>query len=189
MNEKILKTKSNGFAALFFIVLMIIVAIASFISSIAFLKNEALTVVGVLLSIFLFIGSVISFGGLKVVKPQEAIVLTLFGDYTGPIKEPGFYFVNPFSVAVNPASKTKLGQSGDVDRQNTSISINNSGIEANLDVIKTADYIIDMGPEGGSGGGLVIATGTPEEVAKDKNSHTGRYLKRALEAAVSHKKK
>ena len=62
-------------------------------------------------------------------------------------------------------------------------------IEHNLDVIKTADYIIDMGPEGGSGGGLVIATGTPEEVAKDKNSHTGRYLKRALEAAASHKKK
>ena len=136
MNEKILKTKSNGFAALFFIVLMIIVAIASFISSIAFLKNEALAVVGVLFSIFLFIGSIISFGGLKVVKPQEAIVLTLFGDYTGTIKEPGFYFVNPFSVAVNPASKTKLGQSGDVDRQNTSISINNSGIEANLDAFK-----------------------------------------------------
>ena len=62
-------------------------------------------------------------------------------------------------------------------------------IEHNLDVIKTADYIIDMGPEGGSGGGLVIATGTPDEVAKDKNSHTGRYLKRALEAAASHKKK
>lgn len=62
-------------------------------------------------------------------------------------------------------------------------------IEHNLDVIKTADYIIDMGPEGGSGGGLVIATGTPEEVAKDKDSHTGRYLKRALEAAASHKKK
>ena len=99
MNEKILKTKSNGFAALFFIVLMIIVAIASFISSIAFLKNEALTVVGVLLSIFLFIASIISFGGLKVVKPQEAIVLTLFGDYTGTIKEPGFYFVNPLVKA------------------------------------------------------------------------------------------
>ncbi len=62
-------------------------------------------------------------------------------------------------------------------------------IEHNLDVIKTADYIIDMGPEGGSGGGLLIATGTPEEVAKDKNSHTERYLKTsALEAAASHKK-
>ena len=133
MNEKILKTKSNGFAALFFIVLMMIFAVASFISSIAFLKNEALTVVGVLLSIFLFIASIISFGGLKVVKPQEAIVLTLFGNYTGTIKEPGFYFVNPFSVAVNPAAKTKLGQSGDVDRKNTPISVGNSRPEANLD--------------------------------------------------------
>ena len=121
MNEKILKTKSNGFAALFFIVLMIIFAIAGFISSITFLKNEALTVVGVLLSIFLFIASIISFGGLKVVKPQEAIVLTLFGEYTGSIKEPGFYFVNPFSVAVNPASKTKLGQRKTLEKVRSSM--------------------------------------------------------------------
>ena len=49
-------------------------------------------------------------------------------------------------------------------------------IEHNLDVIKTADYIIDMGPEGGSGGGTVIATGTPEEVAANPVSYTGSYL-------------
>ena len=49
-------------------------------------------------------------------------------------------------------------------------------IEHNLDVIKTADYIIDMGPEGGSGGGTVIATGTPEDVAANSVSYTGRYL-------------
>ena len=53
-------------------------------------------------------------------------------------------------------------------------------IEHNLDVIKTADYIIDMGPEGGSGGGLVIATGTPEEVAQVEGSFTGQYLKKVL---------
>jgi len=53
-------------------------------------------------------------------------------------------------------------------------------IEHNLDVIKTADYIIDMGPEGGDGGGKVIATGTPEEVAKTKGSYTGLYLKKYL---------
>lgn len=53
-------------------------------------------------------------------------------------------------------------------------------IEHNLDVIKTADYIIDMGPEGGIGGGEVIATGTPEEVAEIKESYTGQYLKRLL---------
>ena len=50
-------------------------------------------------------------------------------------------------------------------------------IEHNLDVIKTADHIIDMGPEGGDHGGTVIAQGTPEEVAKKRTSHTGRYLK------------
>jgi excinuclease ABC subunit A len=53
-------------------------------------------------------------------------------------------------------------------------------IEHNLDVIKTADWIIDLGPEGGDGGGRVIAEGVPEEVAKNKASHTGRYLKQVL---------
>ena len=55
-------------------------------------------------------------------------------------------------------------------------------IEHNLDVIKTADWIVDLGPEGGSGGGQIIAEGTPEQVARTKVSHTGRYLKRMLKA-------
>lgn len=54
-------------------------------------------------------------------------------------------------------------------------------IEHNLDVIKTADYLIDLGPEGGSGGGTIIGTGTPEELAKNEQSYTGRYLKPILE--------
>ena len=58
-------------------------------------------------------------------------------------------------------------------------------IEHNLDVIKTADWIIDLGPEGGAGGGEVIAVGTPEDVAKDAASHTGIFLKSALEAAFA----
>ena len=53
-------------------------------------------------------------------------------------------------------------------------------IEHNLDVIKTADYIIDMGPEGGDGGGTVIAQGTPEEVAQIPESYTGQYVKKYL---------
>jgi excinuclease ABC subunit A len=53
-------------------------------------------------------------------------------------------------------------------------------IEHNLDVIKTADWLVDLGPEGGSGGGEIIATGTPEQVAKIKKSHTGRFLKETL---------
>lgn len=53
-------------------------------------------------------------------------------------------------------------------------------IEHNLDVIKVADYIIDLGPEGGSGGGAVVALGTPEEICKVKESYTGEFLKEML---------
>ena len=62
-------------------------------------------------------------------------------------------------------------------------------IEHNLDVIKTADYIIDMGPEGGEGGGTVIAQGTPEEIAGNKKSYTGVYVKKMLEKAEEHDSK
>lgn len=62
-----------------------------------------------------------------------------------------------------------------VDRGNTVVVI-----EHNLDVIKTADHIIDLGPEGGSGGGTIVATGRPEEVVKNKKSYTGKYLKKVL---------
>ena len=54
-------------------------------------------------------------------------------------------------------------------------------IEHNLDVIKTADYIVDLGPEGGNGGGTIVATGTPEAVIKVEASYTGRYMKPILE--------
>ena len=53
-------------------------------------------------------------------------------------------------------------------------------IEHNLDVIKTADWIVDLGPEGGDGGGRIIASGSPEEVAKVKGSYTGKYLRATL---------
>ena len=72
------------------------------------------------LGILWVVFGVIPFLGLKVIKPQEALVLTLFGEYIGTLKEPGFYYVHPFSVAVNPAAKTRLGQSGDVDSSPTS---------------------------------------------------------------------
>ena len=54
-------------------------------------------------------------------------------------------------------------------------------IEHNLDLIKTADHIIDLGPEGGDNGGTIVATGTPEEVAKIESSYTGQYLKKVLD--------
>ena len=67
------------------------------------------------LSALYFMFGFILFRGLKVLGPQEALVLTLFGKYTGSLKDAGFYFVNPFSTAVNPAAGTRLRQSGDVD--------------------------------------------------------------------------
>jgi excinuclease ABC subunit A len=62
-------------------------------------------------------------------------------------------------------------------------------IEHNLDVIKTADWIVDLGPEGGDGGGTVVATGTPETVAADKHSYTGRYLAPLLSRPPQGKRK
>ncbi len=53
-------------------------------------------------------------------------------------------------------------------------------IEHNLDVVKTADYVIDLGPEGGDGGGSVVASGTPEDICKAQASYTGAYLKKAM---------
>jgi excinuclease ABC subunit A len=65
------------------------------------------------------------------------------------------------------------------DRGNTIIII-----EHNLEVIKTADYVIDLGPEGGDKGGYVVACGTPEEIIQNQNSYTGQYLKSLLEKQV-----
>ena len=70
--------------------------------------------------------------------------------------------------------------SGLVDQGNTVIVI-----EHNLDVIKTADWLIDLGPEGGSGGGEVVAEGTPEDVARNESSHTGRYVAALLQPALA----
>ena len=71
-----------------------------------------------------------------------------------------------------------------VDQGNTVVVI-----EHNLEVIKTADWIIDLGPEGGDGGGRIVATGTPEQIAAAKGSYTGQYLRPYLERSAGEKKK
>jgi excinuclease ABC subunit A len=62
-------------------------------------------------------------------------------------------------------------------------------IEHNLDLVKSCDYLIDFGPEGGAGGGKVMAAGTPEELAENEKSHTGRYLAKALRRSKAAAKK
>ena len=109
MTEKLINSKPNGVFALILIELTLVLGVFILIMG-AGSENIFGIIIGLLLSLI----AGLAHAGLKVVKPQEALVLTLFGNYTGTIKEPGFYFVNPFSVAVNPANHTRLGQSGDV---------------------------------------------------------------------------
>ena len=126
MNEKILSTKKNGMGMLLLFSFLYMIAIAGCIFSaisMGFSVTAPAIIVLIISIIWLSIGW-FPFLGLKVLKPQEALVLTLFGNYVGTLKEAGFYFVNPFCTSVNPASKTKLSQSGDVD--------NNAKKNANL---------------------------------------------------------
>lgn len=119
MQEKVLKAR-NGMLSLFLILLMYLLAIAVFIFAGKMLEDgNDLGLIFIFLAILLIVAASISFAGLKVIKPQEALVLTLFGKYLGSLKEAGFYHVNPFSSAINPAAKTKLGQSGDVRTKST----------------------------------------------------------------------
>ena len=114
MEEKILQTKKNGMAMLLLTLLGYVVAIAAFIYGIV-QDSTVLGVVLIVASIVYAIIGIFLFCGLRVLKPQEALVLTLFGDYIGTLKGQGFYWVNPFCTAVNPAAGTKLSQSGDVN--------------------------------------------------------------------------
>ncbi|MBR0173149.1 MAG: SPFH domain-containing protein [Lachnospiraceae bacterium] len=122
MTEKILNGKKNGFAMLIVTLLICLAAIAAFVASILWMRSlEAHGrsvlpgVITLILSIILFVADLFLFGGLKVLRPQEGLVLTLFGNYYGTLKGEGFYYVNPFCTAINPAAGTKLRQSGDVD--------------------------------------------------------------------------
>ena len=132
MEEKILSGKKNGMSVLFFSILAYLVCIAGLVFSIIFEIYPLTTVCG----IYLLIGWIFWLG-LKVLKPQEALVLTLFGKYIGTLKGEGFYYVNPFCEAVNPAAKTKLNQSGDVDggAAKTNLVLSASGVPVSTEVV------------------------------------------------------
>ena len=116
MEEKILNARKNGMAVLLLTLLGYAASIALFVCGVLLLEDDRL-LLGIpllILSIGYWIAGIFLFCGLKVLKPQEALVLTLFGDYVGTLKGQGFYWVNPFCAAVNPAAGTRLSQSGDV---------------------------------------------------------------------------
>lgn len=114
MTEKILSTKKNGMSVLILTTLGILAGVALFIASVSVMEGPV-AIIAMIIGILIFSLGWIPYCGLKVLKPQEALVLTLFGKYIGTLKGDGFYFVNPFCSSVNPAAKTRLGQSGDVD--------------------------------------------------------------------------
>ena len=122
MDEKLLQSKKNGMPMLLLIVILYALAVAGVIWAGTTLEGwfvpahlvfAAVAVMAVSIA-WLCLGWILALG-LKILKPQEALVLTLFGKYVGTLKGEGFYYVNPFCSGVNPAAKTRLGQSLDVN--------------------------------------------------------------------------
>ena len=123
MTEIELRKNKNGMVMLILLIVLYVLAIMATVIG-AGIENYVLVALGV---IYISLGWIF-FLGLKVLKPQEALVLTLFGNYIGTLKGEGFYFVNPFCTAINPAANTKLNQSGDVSGVNLPNQISNKKI-------------------------------------------------------------
>ena len=142
MQEKILNTRKNGMAVMLLCILLYVAAILCVVFGAINMDR------GNMLGLLLFIPGLvwallgwIPFCGLKVLKPQEALVLTLFGKYIGTLKGEGFYFVNPFCTGVNPAAATRLNQSGDVDSnsQNNLLGVLSNANNANAAAVMAAE--------------------------------------------------
>ncbi len=110
MNEKVISGRKVGLPLLLLVILLNIASVVLFVFSVIHAWVPL-----IILCAVVFCGCFFLYPGFKVLKPQEALVLTLFGNYVGTLKGEGFYFVNPFCSSVNPAAKTRLNQSGDVD--------------------------------------------------------------------------
>ncbi len=122
MTEKILENKKHGGRVLVLTLLFLLCALGAVITGGILMDatGEAPYSIAIFVAgmVCLFTGW-IPLCGLRVLKPQEALVVTLFGKYIGTLKGDGFYAINPFSTSINPAAKTKLNQSGDVSQTNT----------------------------------------------------------------------
>ena len=130
MEEKILSGKKHGMSALLGVIVIYILAVAC----IVMVEISGSGTGGIILEVVCMIiicTAWIMLLGLKVLRPQEALVLTLFGKYIGTLKGDGFYFVNPFCSSINPAARTKLSQSGDVSDTSSLQAIANQAANAN----------------------------------------------------------
>ncbi len=134
MQEKVLKARAG--------MPVLVAAILAYLASVALViwggtmldAGRGLGALPLTLGIVWMVVGVFPFMGLKVIRPQEALVLTLFGRYIGTLKDEGFWFVNPFCVGVNPAAKTHLGQSGDVESgQKLQLALSAQGASSQMD--------------------------------------------------------
>lgn len=114
MKENVLENKKKGMLVLVLTTLVYLTAVAGCVIGSMRLSSGKSPVLLIISIIWLCIGW-FPYCGLRILKPQEALVLTLFGKYVGTLKGEGFYFINPFCTSVNPAADTHLNQSGDVD--------------------------------------------------------------------------
>lgn len=132
MEEKILQGKEQGMLVLIGVIAVYVLGIAGTIfGGVISDKSMVAGVIVVVLSVVVLCIAWIPIMGLKVIKPQEALVLTLFGKYVGTLKDEGFYYVNPFCIGVNPAAKTKLSQSDDV-KESKNLSMLMSSYNSNV---------------------------------------------------------
>ena len=123
MTETVLNKKKNGMLVLVLTTLIYVIAIAGTIIGGIY---EQWVIFG--LSMVIVCIGWIPYLGLRILKPQEALVLTLFGKYIGTLKKDGFYFVNPFCTSINPAAQTRLNQSGDVSIASAPLTIQTDGV-------------------------------------------------------------
>ena len=135
MKEIILENKKHGMRTLLICIAIELLSIAGIIVAAIMDENgvaESIWIPLAIISLIVMCIAWIPLPGLKVLKPQEALALTLFGKYVGTLKGEGFYAVNPFCIAVNPAARTKLNQSGDVNHQKPLPNTNgvNTSVEA-----------------------------------------------------------
>lgn len=134
-NEELVLKARNGMSVLIFNTLLILLAFALFLLSIIY-SHGAIKVISIIIgALYAFIAGPIIYAGLKILKPNEALVLTLFGKYYGTLKGEGFYFVNPFVSAVNPGSKstssatlTMEGSAHDKNVKDVSVNLPNKKI-------------------------------------------------------------
>lgn len=132
MQEKIYTTKQHGMVVMLLTALLNILVLAGIIVGAINATEAGGSYLLLIISTILICFTWIPFLGLRILKPQEALVLTLFGKYIGSIKGDGFYYVNPFCSSINPASKTKLNQSGDVSSIDSPIINSVNGVPVNI---------------------------------------------------------